>query len=236
MTADIYGGIKRAGDLAVAAGGLVFLAPAILLSVAMVWLEDPSAPPFIRQERIGRGERPFFLVKLRTMRAARFSGARKLSDAERMLRSGSFFRRYSVDELPQLWNVLCGQMSLIGPRPMPIAYLPYLSPVERMRHRVRPGMSGLAQVSGRNFLSWDQKFGLDVEYVRAFGWRQDARIFLLTLLRLVHPTGVGVRGADLPVQSLHELREPWPVAEQMGDATGPAAADARPKTGAGSAI
>lgn len=212
-----YAALKALLDGIAAIAALILFGPLILLAALIVWIEDRTAPPFIFQERIGRGERAFRLVKLRTMRAERFRAGRKLTDAERMLRSGRLFRKYSIDELPQFVNVLAGQMSLIGPRPMPILYLPYLTPRERLRHRVRPGMSGLAQVSGRNFLTWDQKFALDVRYVEHFGWRIDFQIFLLTLNRLVHPTDVGVRGADLPVQSLHEIRQPWAAREDAAD-------------------
>lgn len=204
-----YALAKRSTDLAMALAALLVAGLVIGISALVVWLEDRSASPFIRQERIGRGERPFLLLKLRSMRAERFRDGRKLTDAERMLHSGAFFRKYSVDELPQLVNVILGQMSLIGPRPMPIAYLPYFTPVERRRHSVRPGMSGLAQVNGRNFLTWEQKFALDVAYVERFGPHVDFEIFLKTLCRIVRPNDVGVRGADLPVISLHEERRPW---------------------------
>jgi len=207
----VYGACKRLVDFSATACAMIVAAPIVAAAALLVWLEDRSGSPFIRQERLGRGERPFGLIKLRTMRTTRFRNGRKLTDAERLLRTGRIFRKYSIDELPQFINVLRGEMSLIGPRPMPIAYQPYLTPIEHQRHRVRPGMSGLAQIEGRNFLSWDKKFALDVEYVRQFGWRIDCRILLKTLLQLVRPADVGVRGLDLPVQSLHEIREPWPA-------------------------
>lgn len=205
----VYGACKRAFDLAATGCAMVMAGPVIAAAALLVWGEDRSASPFVRQERLGRGERSFSLIKLRTMRTERFRDGRKLTDAERLLRIGRILRKYSIDELPQFINVLRGDMSLIGPRPMPIAYQSYLTPIEHERHRVRPGMSGLAQVEGRNFLSWDKKFALDVEYVRQFGCRIDCRILLKTLLQLVRPVDVGVRGLDLPVQSLHEIREPW---------------------------
>ena len=151
------------------------------------------------------------------MRIERFRDGRKLTDAERLLWLGKWFRKFSIDELPQLVNVIRGQMSFIGPRPMPVAYQPYFRPEERLRHSVRPGMSGLAQVSGRNFLTWDQKFALDVEYVRHFGPWQDLKIFLLTLWKLLASSGVATRGQDLATQSLHEVREPWTDIKQRGD-------------------
>lgn len=204
-----YPALRRAIDVAAVFVALALFGVVIVVCALIVWIEDRSESPFIRQERIGRGERPFFLIKLRTMRTERFRDGRKLTDAERMLRCGQGLRKYSLDELPQLVNVLKGDMTLIGPRPMPIIYLPYFTPTERRRHAVRPGMSGLAQVNGRNFLSWDEKFALDVAYVDALGPRIDLDILLRTLLRLVRPEDVGVRGADLPVTSLHEQRKPW---------------------------
>ncbi len=200
---------KRAVDLVAACVALGCLAIIIAISALIVWLEDPAASPFIRQERIARNEARFHLIKLRTMRTERFRNGCKLTDAERMLRCGAVFRKYSIDELPQLVNVLRGEMSLIGPRPMPVVYLPYMSRAERARHLVRPGMSGLAQISGRNFLTWDEKFAFDVEYVTKFGLKIDVMIFAKTLIRLLRPQDVGVRGEDLPVTSLHEERQPW---------------------------
>jgi len=204
----IYSSIKRFFDFLGAIIGLAGASPVILGSLLLTWLEDRGAAPIFTQQRIGRDGKVFKLIKLRTMRVARFDHDRKLTDAERMLRSGRIFRKLSIDELPQLINVLRGEMSFIGPRPMPVAYEPYFRPEERLRHTVRPGMSGLAQISGRNFLSWDEKFALDVEYVRNFGLVQDARIFFLTLWKVLIPSGVGTRGEDLPTQSLHEVRKP----------------------------
>ena len=206
--------IKRVLDILGALVGLLIVAPIIGMAALVLFFEDHSASPFLAQERIGLGAKPFKLLKLRTMRDARFEGGRKLTDAERLLGFGKLFRKLSIDELPQLINVLRGDMSFIGPRPMPIAYLPYFRPEERVRHDVRPGMSGLAQVSGRNFLSWDEKFALDVHYVQNMGLLLDLKIFVLTVLKVLIPAGVGVRGDDLATVSLHEEREPWAAASK----------------------
>ncbi len=211
-----YSPFKRGVDLLGALIGGLIASPVVLLAAIAVWLEDRSAAPFFTQERIGRGEKPFALLKLRTMRTQRFDGERKLTDAERLLRTGRWFRKLSIDELPQIVNVLRGEMSFIGPRPMPIAYLPYFRPEERVRHRVRPGLSGLAQVNGRNFLSWDDKFALDVSYVENMSLMFDVQIFLQTVAKVLFPSGVGVRGEDLPTISLHEEREPWTAASRSG--------------------
>jgi undecaprenyl phosphate N,N'-diacetylbacillosamine 1-phosphate transferase len=201
--------IKRIFDFFGAFLLLVFLAPISFISMLMVWIEDPTLGPVIIQERIGKGEKPFRLYKLRTMRGPKMIGDRRLSDAERLLFFGRIFRRYSVDELPQLWNVLKGDMSFIGPRPMPVTYLPYFRPAERVRHSVRPGLSGLAQINGRNFLSWDEKFAFDIEYIEKQSFGLDLKIFFMTIFKVVLPSGVGVRGEDLPTVSLNEERKPW---------------------------
>lgn len=203
----LYARAKRGVDLALGVFGSLLSAPIIAVAATAIWLEDRSGSPFLQQERLGLGERPFHVLKLRTMRTERFRDGRKLTDAERMLWTGRIFRKLSIDELPQVLNVLKGEMSLIGPRPMPVAYQPYFRPEERARFSVRPGMSGLAQVKGRNFLTWDEKFAYDIEYIERFGPLQDLRIFWLTLARLLVPTGVGTRGDDIPVESLHEVRE-----------------------------
>lgn len=201
--------LKRAIDFLSACVGILVLWPIIFFSALLVWLEDPSASPFLKQERLGLDEQPFALFKLRSMLSERFRDGRKLSDSERMLRSGRFFRKFSVDELPQLVNLIRGEMSLIGPRPMPVIYLPYFTPQERVRHNVRPGMTGLAQVNGRNYLSWEQKFAFDVKYVEKISFRLDITIFVKTLFRLLLPFDVGIRGENLSNTSLHEERKPW---------------------------
>lgn len=203
--------MKRALDILGGLVGVLFIGLIIGMAALLLFFEDPSASPFLAQERIGIGEKTFKLWKLRTMRDTRFEAGRKLTDAERLLRFGKIFRKLSIDELPQLVNVLRGDMSFIGPRPMPISYLPYFRPEERVRHDVRPGMSGLAQISGRNFLSWDKKFALDAYYVQNMSFLLDIKIFMLTILKVLVPAGVGVRGEDLATVSLNEEREPWPA-------------------------
>lgn len=211
-----YSRLRRTAELCAALVALVGLAPLLLVAALAIYLEDRSASPILRQQRLGRGEVPFTLLKLRTMRTERFVGDRKLTDDERLLRCGRIIRLLSIDELPQLVNVVQGDMSLIGPRPMPVIYQPYFTSEERVRFRVRPGISGLAQVRGRNFLTWDEKFAFDTEFVRAFGPRQDLRILLLTIAKLLWPQGVGVRGRDLPVESLHEVRAHMQSGHEIG--------------------
>ena len=144
------------------------------------------------------------------MTSERFRDGRKLTDSERMLRTGRLFRKFSIDELPQLVNLIRGEMSFIGPRPMPVVYLPYFTPQERVRHQIRPGMSGLAQVNGRNFLSWEEKFAFDVKYVENISLSLDLIILFKTLFRLAFPFDVGVRGENFTLTSLNEERKPYP--------------------------
>jgi len=141
-------------------------------------------PVLFRQQRIGRDERPFVLLKFRTMRSAEAADGQPLPDVERLTRLGAFLRRTSLDELPQLINVLRGDMSLIGPRPLFVRYLPYYTLRERQRHQVRPGITGLAQVSGRNHLLWDERLELDVKYVENRSLRLDLSILWRTFGRL----------------------------------------------------
>ena len=141
------------------------------------------------QVRIGKDERAFVLVKFRSMRLA------PGSDAERLTRFGRWLRRTSLDELPELWNVLKGEMSLVGPRPLPVCYLPRYEPWQRRRHEVRPGITGWAQVNGRNALGWDARFRLDVDYVERRSLAFDAWILLLTIGVVLRSRDVSFAGA-----------------------------------------
>lgn len=183
---------KRAIDAAVAAVGLVATAPLQLL-IAVLVRHKLGRPVLFRQERPGKDERVFTLVKFRTMVDA--DPARGLvSDADRLTPFGSMLRSTSLDELPTLWNVLRGQMSLVGPRPLLVRYLPHYSPRQRRRHEVRPGITGLAQVSGRNALSWEAKFEKDVEYVDSRSWRLDLQIIVSTVAKVLRRDGISQPG------------------------------------------
>lgn len=171
---------KRALDLALASTGIVVLAPVMLVLAALVRL-NLGAPIFFRQERVGAGERVFRLHKFRTMSNARNSAGELLPDGDRLSDFGLFMRRWSLDELPQLLDVLAGRLSLVGPRPLLVRYLPRYTPWQRRRHMVRPGVTGLAQVSGRNLLSWERRFELDLFYVEHASFKLDMVIFLNTV-------------------------------------------------------
>lgn len=182
---------KRALDMAVAAAGLVILSPllALLWAVVRVTLGRPA---LFRQTRPGRGGRPFVLVKFRTMRGA--SGDPASSDAERLTRLGRFLRATSLDELPELWNVLRGEMSLVGPRPLLTEYLPLYSAEQARRHEVRPGITGWAQVHGRNAVEWPERLSLDAWYVDHYSLGLDLRILWRTIAQVLSRRGVSQPG------------------------------------------
>ena len=173
--------------------GLVVGAPVFLIVAAAVAV-DLGTPVLFRQRRPGLGGRPFILVKFRTMRDAVDANGHPRPDAERLTRFGRFLRSSSLDELPELWNVLRGEMSLVGPRPLLMEYLPLYSPEQARRHEVRPGVTGWAQVNGRNALGWAERFALDVWYVDHRSFWLDLKICWLTVLRVVRREGISQAG------------------------------------------
>jgi lipopolysaccharide/colanic/teichoic acid biosynthesis glycosyltransferase len=183
--------IKRLMDVAAATLGLVILAPAMALIAAAIWLEMGS-PVVFRQVRPGRHARPFELVKFRTMRDTRDALGRPLPIEDRITRLGSLLRRLSLDELPELWNVLKGDMSLVGPRPLLMEYLPIYTPDEARRHEVRPGITGWAQVNGRHDLDWEARFQLDVWYVDHWSLGLDLRTLARTVRMVLSGQGAGM--------------------------------------------
>jgi lipopolysaccharide/colanic/teichoic acid biosynthesis glycosyltransferase len=186
--------VKRLLDILVSAIGLILLSPLLLL-VALLVLADVGRPVLFRQRRPGLNGQPFELVKFRTMRSGSASGAGVASDSLRLTRIGRLLRASSLDELPELWNVLKGEMSLVGPRPLLMQYLDRYSPEQARRHEAKPGLTGWAQVNGRNALSWEEKFALDVWYVDNRSFLLDLRILLLTALSLVRPRGISAEGS-----------------------------------------
>jgi len=185
--------LKRAFDILVSGAALLALSPLIFLLYILV-RRDLGHPAFFRQERPGIGGRPFTMIKFRTMRDARGRDGRLLDDAERLTSFGKFLRSSSLDELPELWNVFVGEMSLVGPRPLLMEYLPLYSETQARRHEVRPGLTGWAQVNGRNRLTWDEKFALDVEYVDRRSFWFDLRILFLTVKKVVQSDGIDEDG------------------------------------------
>ena len=168
-----------------------------MLFIAALVRLNMGKPVLFRQTRPGLNERPFTCLKFRTMNAARDEQGRLLSDAQRMTRLGKFLRRTSLDELPQLWNILQGDLSLIGPRPLLQRYLPYYTEEERRRHSIRPGLTGWAQIHGRNCLSFDKRLELDIWYVDHLSFWLDLRILLATAWIVLSQRGVGTDTAAL---------------------------------------
>jgi lipopolysaccharide/colanic/teichoic acid biosynthesis glycosyltransferase len=185
--------LKRCIDRLAAALGLLCLAP-VMAVTALVILATLGRPVLFRQVRPGLGGRTFRLYKFRTMREALDKDGQPLPDGQRLTRVGRFLRVASLDELPQLWNVLRGDMSLVGPRPLLVEYLPRYSPEQARRHDVLPGITGWAQVNGRNALDWDARFRLDVWYVDHWSLALDAKILALTLLRVAQRQGISFAG------------------------------------------
>lgn len=184
---------KRGVDLVLTVPAIVVLAP-VYAAVALAVRLNLGRPVIFSQQRPGKNEIPFTLYKFRTMRDARDESGALLPDARRLTRLGAFLRATSLDELPELVNVLRGEMSLVGPRPLLMEYLPLYSPEQRRRHDVRPGVTGLAQVNGRNALTWREKFALDVEYVDRVSFALDVRILMLTIVSVVRSEGISHRG------------------------------------------
>ncbi len=177
---------------------MVLLAP-LLLWTAWQVRHRIGASVLFRQTRPGLGGRPFELLKFRTMTNARDADGRDLPDADRLTGFGRWFRATSLDELPELWNVLRGDMSLVGPRPLLMEYLPLYSPEQARRHEVRPGITGWAQVNGRNAISWEEKFRLDVWYVDHQSIWLDLKILFLTIVRVFQRSGISAEGeATMP--------------------------------------
>jgi len=186
--------VKRLFDIIVSAAALVLLSP-LLGAVALLVLLSMGPPALFRQKRPGLGGRPFEMIKFRTMRPAPAGADALATDAVRLTAVGRFLRASSLDELPELWNVLKGEMSMVGPRPLLMQYLDRYTPEQARRHSVRPGLTGWAQVNGRNALSWDEKFALDLWYVDNRSFRLDLKILWLTLLRTLGGRGISADGS-----------------------------------------
>lgn len=189
---------KRALDILGAAIGLIVFSP-ILIVVSLMIRREMGSPVLFRQTRPGLHGKPFQMIKFRTMRNATDAEGKPLPDAERLTKLGQFLRSSSLDELPELWNVLKGEMSLVGPRPLLMEYLPLYSEEQARRHEVRPGVSGWAQVNGRNAISWDEKFALDVWYVDNRSFLLDLKVIWLTIRKVIKRDGISAAGeATMP--------------------------------------
>jgi lipopolysaccharide/colanic/teichoic acid biosynthesis glycosyltransferase len=185
-------------DIVIGGGALLALAPLLAAIAAIIWFSLRVSPVFT-QLRVGISERSFTFYKFRTMTEARDSFGVLLPDEQRLTALGRFLRRTSIDELPQLWNVLKGDMSLIGPRPLLPEYLSRYNSFQRRRHEVKPGITGWAQINGRNAITWEEKFNLDVWYVDHQGVWLDLKILWLTLVKVIRRDGISQAGhATMP--------------------------------------
>lgn len=180
---------KRIIDIAGSLIGLIILSP-IFIIVAILVRTKLGSPIFFVQERPGKNGKIFKMIKFRTMLDSKNKNGELLSDEERLTNFGKKLRSTSLDELPELINVLKGDMSLVGPRPLLVQYLPRYSPHQARRHEVRPGITGWAQINGRNSISWEEKFNLDVEYVDNYNIIMDIKILILTILKVVKKDGI----------------------------------------------
>ncbi len=185
--------LKRTIDFFVALIGLIILSPVFLLVIVGLFFAN-HGKPFFFQSRPGKGERIFKIVKFKTMNDKRDENGNLLPDAERLTKVGSFVRKTSLDEIPQLINVLKGDMSLIGPRPLLVQYLPLYNDFQKRRHEVRPGITGWAQVNGRNAISWKQKFEYDIWYVDNISLWLDIKILFLTIKKVFVREGISQEG------------------------------------------
>ena len=185
--------IKRCIDLVLSTGAVVLLSP-ILVAVASIVRLQMGAPVLYSHIRPGRGGLPFKIFKFRTMTDARNADRNLLPDADRLTPLGRFLRATSLDELPELINIIKGDMSIVGPRPLLMQYLDCYSPEQARRHEVRPGLTGWAQVNGRNAISWEEKFKLDVWYVDNQSFGLDLKIIVLTVLKVIKREGIAADG------------------------------------------
>lgn len=184
---------KRSFDFLTAFFGLLLLSPLIILITIGLYFAN-NGKPFFFQARPGKNGRIFSIIKFKTMNDRKDVSGNLLSDAERLTKVGAFVRKTSLDEIPQLINVLLGDMSLIGPRPLLVQYLPLYNEFQKKRHNVRPGITGWAQVNGRNAISWEQKFEYDVEYVNNISFAMDLKVIMKTVQKVLKSDGISQEG------------------------------------------
>lgn len=185
--------VKRVLDFVVSLIAFFLLSPFFIVLVILLSIAN-QGKPFFFQRRPGRKEKVFMLVKFRTMNMRRDAEGKLLPDEKRLTAIGKFVRKTSMDEIPQLLNVIMGDMSLVGPRPLLVEYLPLYSEAQRHRHDVRPGITGWAQVNGRNAISWERKFELDVWYTKNLSFLLDCKILLLTVFKVFKSEGISQQG------------------------------------------
>ena len=185
--------VKRILDILISLVGLIILSPVFLIVAILVKIKLGS-PIFFKQERPGKDEKIFKLYKFRSMSDKKDENGKLLPDKERLTKFGKILRSTSLDELPELLNILKGDMSLIGPRPLAVCYLPYYNEKEKHRHDVRPGLTGLAQINGRNALNWEERFAYDIEYINNITFMNDMKIFFKTFIKVFKKEDIVIRG------------------------------------------
>jgi lipopolysaccharide/colanic/teichoic acid biosynthesis glycosyltransferase len=195
---------KRIFDIVLSSLSLLILSP-LLMSVGILVFIVLGSPVFFRQKRAGRDEKLFTIYKFRTMNNVRDENGELFPDETRAKKLGRFLRNTSIDELPELVNILKGDMSFVGPRPLVEQYLPCYTQAEMRRHSVRPGLTGMAQISGRNHVTWEQRFECDLRYVENYNFIADIKIIFLTALKVLKRESIGVRGVD-SLPDLDEVR------------------------------
>ncbi|MCI6941881.1 MAG: sugar transferase [Christensenellaceae bacterium] len=186
--------IKRLLDIVLSGAALLILSPVLLITAVLVRIKLGS-PVIFTQERPGKDEKVFKLHKFRSMTDARDASGNLLPDKERLTRFGAKLRSLSIDELPELWDIFRGKMSIVGPRPLLVKYLPLYNEEQRHRHDVRPGLTGWAQVHGRNLTSWEERFEYDVEYVNNISFALDVKIIIMTIRCVLGREGINADGS-----------------------------------------
>ena len=187
--------IKRILDFILSLLAIIILSPVMLIIYILVRIKL-GKPAIFKQQRPGKNEKIFTLYKFRTMTDKKDESGNLLPDSERLTKFGKFLRSTSLDELPELINIIKGDMSLIGPRPLLVEYLNLYNEEQKHRHDVKPGLTGLAQVNGRNAIDWDKKFEYDVEYVKSVSFKNDLRILLKTIVKVFEREGISGKGSD----------------------------------------
>jgi len=201
---------KRPLDILFCVVGLTVFSPILIIAIAAIAISF-GENPFFTQKRPGKNKKVFSVLKLKTMNSKKDSNGKLLSDTERLTPFGIFIRKTSIDELPQLINVIKGDMSLIGPRPLLIRYLPYYTEAENRRFLIRPGITGLAQISGRNFMSWEDRFKKDLQYMDKISFVNDMKIYGQTILKVINPGEIEVDPNANPDMLAMDLeRKLWP--------------------------
>ena len=181
--------VKRLIDILLSLPALIILSPVILITAILVRVKLGS-PVLFKQQRPGKDEKIFTMRKFRTMTDAKDGNGELLPDEIRLTKFGKFLRSSSLDELPELYNIIKGDMSIIGPRPLLVQYLPYYDELQKRRHEVRPGLTGLAQINGRNATTWDERFQFDIQYIDNMSFAQDVKIFFATIGAVLKREGV----------------------------------------------